>query len=128
MLTRVEYKKDSFLIADAAMNDLLRPALYEAHHDVWPVIENDNLSNVSLVGPICETGDFLAKNLNIGALEGDLLAVRTVGAYGFVMSSNYNSRPRAAEILVDKDKFHLVRKREDFSDLTVLEEGLDDQI
>ncbi len=128
MLTRVEYKKGSFLIADAAMNDLLRPALYEAHHDVWPVMENDNFSNVNLVGPICETGDFLAKNLNIGASEGDLLAVRTVGAYGFVMSSNYNSRPRAAEILVDKDKFHLVRKREDFSDLTVLEEGLDDQI
>ena len=128
MLTKVEYKKDGFLIADAAMNDLLRPALYEAHHDVWPVMENDNFSNVNLVGPICETGDFLAKNLNIGASEGDLLAVRTVGAYGFVMSSNYNSRPRAAEILVDKDKFHLVRKREDFSDLTVLEEGLDDQI
>ena len=128
MLTRVEYKKDSFLIADAAMNDLLRPALYEAHHDVWPVMENDNLSNVSLVGPICETGDFLAKNLNIGASEGDLLAVRTVGAYGFVMSSNYNSRPRAAEILVDKDQFYLIRKREDFSDLTVLEVGLDDQV
>ena len=128
MLTKVEYKKDGFLIADAAMNDLLRPALYEAHHDVWPVIENNNLSNVNLVGPICETGDFLAKNLNIGACEGDLLAVRTVGAYGFVMSSNYNSRPRAAEVLVDKDQFYLIRKREDFSDLTVLEEGLDDQI
>ena len=70
----------------------------------------------------------MAKNLNIGACEGDLLAVRTVGAYGFVMSSNYNSRPRAAEVLVDKDQFYLIRKREDFSDLTVLEEGLDDQI
>jgi len=129
MLTRVEYKKNDFLIADAAMNDLLRPALYHAHHDVWPVKKTNNTaSNVSLVGPICETGDFLAKNLNIGASEGDLLAVRTVGAYGFVMSSNYNSRPRAAEILVDKDKFYLIRKREDFSDLTVLEEGLDDQI
>ena len=128
MLTRVEYKKDSFLIADAAMNDLLRPALYEAHHDVWPVIENDDLSNVNLVGPICETGDFLAKDLNIGAYEGDRLAVRTVGAYGFVMSSNYNSRPRAAEVLVDKDQFYLIRKREDFSYLTILEEGLDDQI
>ena len=128
MLTKVEYKKDGFLIADAAMNDLLRPALYEAHHDVWPVIENNNLSNVNLVGPICETGDYLAKNLNIGACQGDLLAVRTVGAYGFVMSSNYNSRPRAAEVLVDKDQFYLIRKREDFSDLTVLEEGLDDQI
>ena len=128
MLTKVEYKKDGFLIADAAMNDLLRPALYEAHHDVWPVIENNNLSNVNLVGPICETGDYLAKNLNIGACEGDLLAVRTVGAYGFVMSSNYNSRPRAAEVIVDKDKFYLIRKREDYSSLTALEEGLDGQV
>ena len=129
MLTRVEYKKNDFLIADAAMNDLLRPALYQAHHDVWPVKKTNNTaSNVSLVGPICETGDFLAKNLNIGASEGDLLAVRTVGAYGFVMSSNYNSRPRAAEVLVDNNKFYLIRKREDYSSLTAFEEGLDDQI
>jgi len=70
----------------------------------------------------------IAKNINIAASAGDLLAVRTVGAYGFVMSSNYNSRPRAAEIIVDKDKFYLIRKREDYSSLTALEEGLDDQI
>ncbi len=128
MLTRVEYKKNNFLIADAAMNDLLRPALYQAHHDVWPIIKNEQISNVNLVGPICETGDFLAKNLDIGACEGDLLAVKTVGAYGFVMSSNYNSRPRAAEVIVDKDNFYLIRKREDYADLTFLEEGLDDQV
>lgn len=127
MLTRVEYKKNDFLIVDAAMNDLLRPALYQAHHDVWPVRKTNNAtSNVSLVGPICETGDFLAKNINIEGSEGDLLAVRTVGAYGFVMSSNYNSRPRAPEIMVDNDKFYLIRKREDYSSLTTLEEGLDD--
>ena len=128
MLTKVEYKKDSFLIADAAMNDLLRPALYDAHHNVWPLVKNKNTSSVNLVGPICETGDFIAKNINIAASAGDLLAVRTVGAYGFVMSSNYNSRPRAAEIIVDKDKFYLIRKREDYSSLTALEEGLDDQV
>ena len=127
MLTRIEYKKDNFLIADAAMNDLLRPALYQAHHDVWPVRKIDNPgSNSNLVGPICETGDFLAKNIDIEGSEGDLLAVRTVGAYGFVMSSNYNSRPRAPEVMVDKDKFYLIRKRESYSSLTALEEGLDD--
>ena len=127
MLTRVEYKKNNFLIADAAMNDLLRPALYQAHHDVWPVSKTiKSESNVNLVGPICETGDFLAKNIDIEASEGDLLAVRTVGAYGFVMSSNYNSRPRAPESMVDKDKFYLIRKREDYSSLTALEEGLVD--
>ena len=130
MLTRVEYKKNDFLIADAAMNDLLRPALYQAHHDVWPVTKNNDAmqSTVNLVGPICETGDFLAKNIESESSTGDLLAVKTVGAYGFVMSSNYNSRPRAAEIIVDKDKFYLIRKREDYSSLTDLEEGLDAQI
>ena len=130
MLTKVEYKKNDFLIADAAMNDLLRPALYQAHHDVWPVTKNNGAmqSAVNLVGPICETGDFLAKNISSESLKGDLLAVKTVGAYGFVMSSNYNSRPRAAEIIVDKDKFYLIRKREDYSSLTALEEGLDGQV
>ena len=130
MLTKVEYEKNSFLIADAAMNDLLRPALYQAHHDVWPVTKNNNAasSTVSLVGPICETGDFLAKNIDIKGSKGDLLAIKTVGAYGFVMSSNYNSRPRAPEIIVDKDKTYLIRKREEYSSLTALEEGLDDQI
>ena len=130
MLTKVEYKKNSFLIADAAMNDLLRPALYQAHHDVWPVTKNNNAASftVSLVGPICETGDFLAKNIDSKGSKGDLLAIKTVGAYGFVMSSNYNSRPRAPEIIVDKDKAYLIRKREEYSSLTALEEGLDDQI
>ena len=127
MLAKVEYEKDAFLITDAAMNDLLRPALYQAHHDVWQVQKNSNmLQNYNVVGPICETGDFLAKNVSLSAGEGDLLAIRTVGAYGFVMSSNYNSRPRAAEILVDKDQFSLIRRREHLSDLTALEEGLDD--
>jgi len=129
MLTKIEYEKDSFRITDAAMNDLLRPALYNAHHDVWPLVEsNKQTPEVNLVGPICETGDFLAKNINISASQDDLLAVKTVGAYGFVMSSNYNSRPRAAEVLVDNKKFYLIRKREDYSSLTALEEGLDDQI
>ena len=129
MLTKVEYEKDSFRITDAAMNDLLRPALYNAHHDVWPLVEsNKKTPEVNLVGPICETGDFLAKNINISASQDDLLAVKTVGAYGFVMSSNYNSRPRAAEVLVDNKKFYLIRKREDHSSLTAFEEGLDDQI
>ena len=84
------------------------------------------LQNYNVVGPICETGDFLAKNVSLSAGEGDLLAIRTVGAYGFVMSSNYNSRTRAPEILVDKDQFSLIRRREHLSDLTALEEGLDD--
>ena len=129
MLTKVEYEKDGFRITDAAMNDLLRPALYNAHHDVWPLVEsNKQTTEVNLVGPICETGDFLAKNINISASQDDLLAVKTVGAYGFVMSSNYNSRPRAAEVLVDNKKFYLIRKREDYSSLTAFEEGLDDQI
>ena len=129
MLTKIEYEKDSFRITDAAMNDLLRPALYNAHHDVWPLIKgNKQTPEVNLVGPICETGDFLAKNINISASQDDLLAVKTVGAYGFVMSSNYNSRPRAAEVLVDNKKFYLIRKREDYSSLTAFEEGLDDQI
>lgn len=129
MLTKVEYEKDGFRITDAAMNDLLRPALYNAHHDVWPLVEsNKQTPEVNLVGPICETGDFLAKNVNISASQDDLLAVKTVGAYGFVMSSNYNSRPRAAEVLVDNKKFYLIRKREDHSSLTAFEEGLDDQI
>ena len=129
MLAKVEYEKDNFIVTDTAMNDLLRPALYDAHHDVWPVVKNDNpTSNFNVVGPICETGDFLAKDVDIAASENDLLAIRTVGAYGSVMSSNYNSRPRAAEVLVDKKNFYLIRKREDHSTLTSLEEGLDDQI
>ncbi|MDB4230253.1 diaminopimelate decarboxylase [Gammaproteobacteria bacterium] len=129
LLTKVEYKKNDFLITDAAMNDLLRPALYQAQHDVWQVNnKNDDAKNYNVVGPICETGDFLAKDKRLSADEGDLLALRSVGAYGFVMSSNYNSRMRSAEILVDKDKFHLIRRREELLDLTKLEEGLHDEI
>jgi len=129
LLTKVEYKKNDFLITDAAMNDLLRPALYQAQHDVWQVNnKNDDVKNYNVVGPICETGDFLAKDKQLSADEGDLLALRSVGAYGFVMSSNYNSRMRSAEILVDKDTFHLIRRREELLDLTKLEEGLHDEI
>ena len=129
LLTKVEYKKNDFLITDAAMNDLLRPALYQAQHDVWQVNnKHDDVKNYNVVGPICETGDFLAKDKRLSADEGDLLALRSVGAYGFVMSSNYNSRMRSAEILVDKDKFHLIRRREELLDLTKLEEGLHDEI
>ena len=85
---------------------LLRPALYQAQHEVWQVNnKSDGMQNYNVVGPICETGDFLAKNKQLSADEGDLLALRSVGAYGFVMSSNYNSRMRGAEILVDKSKF-----------------------
>ena len=129
LLTKVEYKKNDFLITDAAMNDLLRPALYQAQHDVWQVNnKNDDVKNYNVVGPICETGDFLAKDKQLSADEGDFLALRSVGAYGFVMSSNYNSRMRSAEILVDKDEFHLIRRREELLDLTKLEEGLHDEI
>ncbi|MDA9869522.1 diaminopimelate decarboxylase [Gammaproteobacteria bacterium] len=129
LLTKVEYKKNNFLITDAAMNDLLRPALYQAQHDVWQINnKNDDVKNYNIVGPICETGDFLAKDKQLSADEGDFLALRSVGAYGFVMSSNYNSRMRSAEILVDKDEFHLIRRREELLDLTKLEEGLHDEI
>ena len=106
------------------MNDLLRPALYRAHHAVMPVIKNREANDMEydLVGPICETGDYLAKNIKINVQEGDLLAVKTAGAYGFVMSSNYNARPRAPEILVDGSNHHLIRRRETLQDLVDLEE------
>ncbi|MEK9780521.1 MAG: diaminopimelate decarboxylase, partial [Gammaproteobacteria bacterium] len=124
LITKVEYIKNKFIIADAAMNDLLRPALYQAHHAVIPVIKNKEANDMEydLVGPICETGDYLAKNIKINAEEGDLLAVKTAGAYGFVMSSNYNARPRAPEILVDGSNHHLIRRRETLEDLINLEE------
>ena len=124
LITKVEYIKNKFIIADAAMNDLLRPALYQAHHAVMPVIKNKEASDMEydLVGPICETGDYLAKNIRINAEEGGLLAVKTAGAYGFVMSSNYNARPRAPEILVDGSNHYLIRRRETLEDLIDLEE------
>ncbi|WP_437879508.1 diaminopimelate decarboxylase [Pseudomonas sp. LRF_L74] len=122
LLTRVEYLKHTehkdFAIVDAAMNDLIRPALYQAWMDVTPVRPRDGQArNYDLVGPICETGDFLAKNRELVLAEGDLLAVRSAGAYGFVMSSNYNTRGRAAEILVDGDQAHEVRRRETLEEL-----------
>ena len=122
LLTRVEYLKHTahkdFAIVDAAMNDLIRPALYQAWMDVTPVQPRDGLArNYDLVGPICETGDFLAKGRELVLAEGDLLAVRSAGAYGFVMSSNYNTRGRAAEVLVDGEQVFEVRRRETLAEL-----------
>jgi diaminopimelate decarboxylase len=122
LLTRVEYVKPgeprSFLVVDAAMNDLVRPALYGAWHEVRPVRESSAEGTVyDVVGPVCESADFLAKGRRLTAAEGDLLAVMSAGAYGMCMSSNYNSRPRAAEVLVDGATVHLVRRRESVQDL-----------
>lgn len=123
LLTRVEYLKPTahkrFAILDAAMNDLLRPALYQAKQEIVPVRRNHVAPTLSydLVGPVCETGDFLAKDRLLALSPGDLLAVRGCGAYGFVMSSCYNSRPRAPEVMVDGDQAHLVRRRESLADL-----------
>jgi diaminopimelate decarboxylase len=128
LLTKVEYIKDEFLIVDAAMNDLLRPALYKAEHDVWNLDKNNAQETKvwNIVGPICESSDFLARNISIPAKEEDVLAIKSAGAYGFVMSSNYNSRPRCPEILVDEDKFKLIRKRESLDDLVRSEINPDD--
>lgn len=122
LLTQVEYLKHTehkdFAIVDAAMNDLIRPALYQAWMDVSPVQPREGESrNYDLVGPICETGDFLAKDRQLVLAEGDLLAVRSAGAYGFVMSSNYNTRGRAAEVLVDGEQAYEVRRRETVQEL-----------
>ncbi len=122
LLTRVEYLKHTvhknFAIIDAAMNDLMRPALYHAWQYIVPICpRNSEVHRYDLVGPICETGDFLGKDRDLALEEGDLLAVRSSGAYGFTMSSNYNSRPRAAEIMVDGDKFYKIRNREKIADL-----------
>ena len=118
LLAKVEYLKDNFLITDAAMNDLLRPALYKANHQVVPLLEqNISHNKVDVVGPVCESGDYLAKEAEVEIKEDEFLAIRTAGAYGFVMSSNYNSRPRACEILVEGDDFRLIRQRESHDDL-----------
>ncbi|TBV03208.1 diaminopimelate decarboxylase [Stutzerimonas kirkiae] len=122
LLTRVEYLKHTehkdFAIVDAAMNDLIRPALYQAWMDVLPVQPRDaQARRYDIVGPICETGDFLAKERELALAEGDLLAVRSAGAYGFVMSSNYNTRGRAAEVLVDGEQTFEVRRRETLQEL-----------
>ena len=122
LLTRVEYLKPTaahnFAIVDAAMNDLLRPALYQAVQEIVPAERRQGEPRSwDIVGPVCETGDFLGKGRMLALAPGDLLAVRSSGAYGFSMSSNYNSRPRAAEVLVDGDRAHLVRRRESLADL-----------
>ena len=129
LLTRVEYLKPApapghrnFAVVDAAMNDLIRPALYHAWHAVEPVVENGAAPRRwDIVGPICETGDFLALDRELALNEGDLLAIRTAGAYGFAQSSNYNTRPRVPEVLVDDDDFAVVRRRETISDVLRLE-------
>ncbi|UCH82518.1 MAG: diaminopimelate decarboxylase [Nitrospiraceae bacterium] len=122
-VTRVLYLKRNpereFVIVDAGMNDLLRPSLYEAFHDIRPVLKNNRKKVLSdIVGPICESGDFIARERMINrAVQGDLLAVMSAGAYGFTMSSNYNSRPRAAEVLVRGSDFFVVKERESYKDL-----------
>jgi diaminopimelate decarboxylase len=123
LLTRVLYRKKNgakeFVIVDAAMNDLIRPALYKAHHEVIPVRRN-SLPPITadVVGPVCETGDFLARDRRMAnVMPGDFLAVCTAGAYGFVQSSNYNSRPRAPEVLVEGAAWRVIRQRETFEDL-----------
>lgn len=126
LVTRVEYVKKGdkdFVIVDAAMNDLLRPTLYEAHHDIQPV-NPSNLPPITgdIVGPVCETGDYLAKGRTIaGVEEGDLLAVMSAGAYGAVMASTYNSRPLIPEVLVDGPRWHVIRPRKSLDELIALD-------
>lgn len=130
LVTKVIYVKNTaskkFIIVDAGMNDLIRPSLYEAYHEIVPVTENRNPAIgkgklADVVGPICESSDFLGKNRSLSAAEGDYLAVLGAGAYGFSMSSNYNSRARAAEVLVDGSEVYCIREREKYSDLVKAE-------
>jgi len=140
LLSRVLYTKTGgtkkFIIVDAGMNDLIRPALYDAFHFIWPVqvderfvpphrsktLQMPGTEVVDIVGPICESGDFFAKDRSLPPVQcGDLLSIFTTGAYGFAMSSNYNARCRAAEVLVDGDNFSAIRKREGYEDLIELE-------
>jgi len=122
-VTKVLYLKDNgvkkFLIVDGGMNDLIRPSLYDAHHEIVPVKKTTATKiKVDIVGPICESGDFLGKSRSLPKLhQGDLLAVMTAGAYGYAMSSNYNARPRSAEVMVKKSQFSLINRRETFADL-----------
>lgn len=129
LLTRVEYLKRApakrFAIVDAAMNDLIRPALYDAWHAVEPVRPRASpVERFDLVGPVCESADFLALDRELALVPGDLVALRTAGAYAMAMSSNYNSRPRAAEVMVDGDRAHLVRRRESVAELFASETTL----
>jgi diaminopimelate decarboxylase len=130
LLTRVEYLKRNgehrFAIVDAAMNDLMRPALYDAWHAVLPVRQRDDAAaqRYDIVGPVCESGDWLARGRQLALAEGDLLAIGSAGAYGMAMASNYNTRARAAEVLVDGRDAHLVRERETLASLFALERPL----
>jgi len=123
LLTRVLYRKmtpqKEFVVADAAMNDLIRPSLYEAHHDIIPLRRNPHGTILAdVVGPVCESGDFLARDRQMAnVFPGDYLAVMTAGAYGFVQASNYNSRPRPAEVMVDEGTWKVIRRRETLEDL-----------
>jgi diaminopimelate decarboxylase len=128
LLTRVLYRKTigkkEFVVVDAAMNDLIRPALYQAHHEIIPLRKTDRAPIVGdVVGPVCETGDFLARDRQLAnAAPGDFLAVCTTGAYGFVLASNYNSRPRPPEILVEGNTWRVIRARESYEDLVRCEQ------
>jgi diaminopimelate decarboxylase len=126
LLTRVEFLKPgqekNFAIVDAAMNDLARPAMYQAYHAIEPVVPRNETARIyDVVGPVCESGDWLGRERSLAIAPSDLLAVRSAGAYGFVMSSNYNTRPRAAEVMVDGDKAYLVRPRESVRELFATE-------
>ncbi len=129
LLTKVEYLKPTeskdFAIVDAAMNDLMRPALYDAYHDIVPARPRDgDKTTYEIVGPVCETGDFLGHDRALNLQENDVLAVKSAGAYAMSMASNYNTRARGVEIMVDGDKCHVVRKREEIADLFALESTL----
>jgi diaminopimelate decarboxylase len=123
LVTRVLFNKDNegkrFLVVDAAMNDLIRPSFYGSYHPMQPVVATARPSHaVDVVGPICETGDFLARDRELPELErGELLMIGAAGAYGFTMSSNYNTRPRAAEVLVEGGGFRVIRRRETLDQL-----------
>jgi diaminopimelate decarboxylase len=124
LLTRVLYRKKTpskeFVIVDAAMNDLIRPALYRAHHDILPLNHTPDGAAIvaDVVGPICETGDFLARDRKLADVQpGEYVAIASAGAYGFVQSSNYNSRPRAPEVLVEGSRWRTIRERESYKDL-----------
>jgi diaminopimelate decarboxylase len=122
LLTQVEYLKPgaekNFCIVDAAMTELMRPALYEAYHAIVPVQTKQIASTLyDIVGPVCESGDWLGRDRKLAVEQGDLLAILSAGAYGFVMASNYNTRPKPAEIMVDGKKTYVIRARENVTDL-----------
>lgn len=129
-MTKVEFIKPTehkhFAIVDAGMNDMLRPSLYQAWQNIVPVTPRDDVDaiNYDVVGPVCETGDFLGKDRVLKIKAGDLLVQRSAGAYGFTMSSNYNSRPRCAEVMVDNNQHHLIRQREPLESLWQFEQLL----